>query len=464
MSLAGCSKSPPAGPRDLVVLVLDAVRKDHLSVYGYERDTSPTIDALARQGVMFDRAYTPAPWTLASVASLLTGNMPETHGAGTWSDDRSKGNPTALSGAAVTITERLKDAGYKTYCRSANPYLDLGVTQGFDRSETLPGNAQELVDWGLDAANEAGDRPLFLYLQFMDAHTARDLPTEFTNLYATPDAGERLPVHKTFDEWIIQQFRDGELERYRKNRIAVYDGAIRLIDREIARLLKGLEKRGRLDRTWVVVMSDHGEEFWDHFEIEEKCYHDSRGFFGVGHGHSLFEELVGIPLIVRGPEAAAGHRVRNPVSLVDLGPTLLDLMGPGEKIGEYTLGRSRAAALRGGEVERTPIFAQQLLYGHKRRTVIDVDDVKLIRSYDPREKDFLFDLKTDPHERDNRIDKDPERVTKLKAMLDAYFDALPKARDYDPSTIRGDTMNQLKQIGYVGGGAHPAESRKSDRK
>ncbi|MFN0206009.1 MAG: sulfatase [Planctomycetota bacterium] len=454
----GCSRKSADGPRDVVFILLDAVRRDHLSVYGYERDSSPNINKIAKEGVVFDRAYAPAPWTLATIASLFTANMPQTHGAGVWSDDRSHGSPTALSEHSVTLAERLKEYGYMSFCRSANAYISLGAEQGFDRSDTLPGNAKELVDWGLDAADEAGSRPMFLFLQFMDAHTARDLSDEFVNMYPTPGAGERSPRHRTFDPWIEKQFRGGDLKDFATNRIAVYDGAIHLIDREIGRLIKGLEKRGRLDRTWFVIVVDHGEEFWEHLEVQEKNYHDSRGYFGVGHGHTMFEELIQVPLILKGPEAKPGHRVQTPFSIVNVAPTLLDALGSGPKLGSYTFGKSAFETLKGAPLAREPIYSQQILYGHSRRAIIDIDDWKYIHSYDPRERGFLFNLNSDPKELNNLIDVERAKVEALKVKLETFFKSLPNASDFSPSAISDTAKDQLKGVGYLGGGKRPSSA------
>ncbi|MBI3819763.1 MAG: sulfatase [Planctomycetes bacterium] len=443
-----------------MILLLDAVRKDHFSCYGNARKTTPNIDQFANEGVTFDRAHACAPWTLASVASAFTGNMPETHGAGVWSDDRSSGTPTALDEKNVTFAERLKSAGYKSYCRSANPYLDLGCTQGFDKVETIPGNAEEVVDWGLESIKSAGDSPACLYLHFMDAHTTRDLPKQYVNKFETPGAGPRMPAHQGYDAYIENRFVGDELVKFSTHRLAVYDGAISYIDKAIGRLRKGLEARGRLDRTWFVILADHGEEFWDHLTEEEANYHDSRGYFGVGHGHTLFEELLQVPLVVAGPGVKAGARIKTPVSLIDLSPTLLDAVGMGPQVGGFTLGRSLLASFDGTEPERRPVYAQQSLYGHKRRAIIDTDDWKYIHSFDAREKDFLFDLKSDPLEKNNKLTAKPESAAELKLKMERFFDALPRAGSFDPSVIDLKTAEQLRNVGYLhSSGSRPAQPK-----
>lgn len=449
----GCSKKPADGPRDIVVILLDAVRADHLSCYGYGRPTTPVIDGIAREGVLFERAYTAAPWTLASVASIFTGNMPETHGAGVWSEDRSKGAPTGLSEVNITLAEKLKEAGYKSYCRAANPYIDLGCRQGFDKSEAIPGSADEIVDWGLDMTREAGESPLFLYLHFMDAHTTRDLSREYINKFPTPEAGPREPRHQSFGPFIQQHFSGDELVKFSAHRVGVYDGAIHYMDQAIGKLMKGLEKRGRLDRTWFVILADHGEEFWDHAADEEHNYVDSRGYYGVGHGHSLFEELLRVPFIIKGPETKAGHRVKTPVSLISVAPTLLECIGLSPKLANFTLGRSLAESLTGKEPARAPIFSQQVLYGHKRRCVIDTDDWKYIYSFNPGEKNFMFQLKTDPLEKNNVIASNDERAKQLGEKMNIFFNALPKAANFDPSDMSPATAEMLRNIGYLGGAA-----------
>lgn len=461
IAVVSCSGKKPAssGPRDIVVILLDAVRRENVSTYGYHRKTTPVIDAIAGDGVVFERAYSAAPWTLASVATLFTGNFPATHGAGVWADDRSTGSPTALPDHAVTLAGRLKEIGYKTYARSANPYLQLGCGQGFDITETIPGSANELVEWGLERANETGDAPMFLYLQFMDAHTSRDLSREFASMYPADTPGPRTPSHQLFDDWIEKQFRGDELASFAKHRVAVYDGAIHSMDRAVGKLMKGLEKRGRLDRTWIVILSDHGEEFWDHLDIQEKSYHDSRGYFGVGHGHTLFEELIQVPLIIKGPEVTAATRIKTPVSLVHIAPTLLNVAGLDGKLGNYTYGRPLTGTLAGAEPPREPVYSQQILYGHKRRCIIDEQDWKLIISFDAREKPLLFHLSDDPHEKNDVYAKEPERAAQLRARLTEFFDTLPRASSFDATPIDGSTADQLRNVGYLKNSNPPVASR-----
>jgi arylsulfatase A-like enzyme len=450
-----------SGPVDVVLCVVDALRADRLTCYGNARPTSPHVDALARSGVRFERAYTAAPWTLPSVASLLTSQMPSSHGAGAWQDDRGHDLPTPLGKPTPALAARLREHGYRALFRGTNPYLTMGCCQEVDDQELIPGSAKEVVDWALEEGAAHRDRSVFMYLHFMDVHTAHDLSDADANRFPTPEAGPRTREHLSFELAFEKSLAGLELDKFATHRLATYDGALAATDRELGRLIREFPRsRGSRPVLWILT-SDHGEEFWEHLALEQTHYHNSRGYCGAGHGHSLFEELLRVPLVFAGPGVARGAVVKTPVSLLDVAPTILDVLGLPRRVGSVTHGRSLLTALGGNEPERIPLYAQQILYGHRKRSILDVDDWKLIQAYDARESSLLFHLTDDPGETRDRKSEEPTRAEALRARLEAYFEALPGP---DTARLAGavseGTASGLRAVGYLGGvKSRPAESK-----
>lgn len=321
-----------AGRRASVLLiVLDTVRAESLSAYGRQRPTSPGLDRLAAQGVRFERAFSTAPWTLPSHASLLTGR---------WPHELSTNWLSALDNAAPTLGEVLSGKGYATAAFSANfEYVsrEAGLGRGFahfDDYGVTPGqvvkasalgnyltNARRLRDLlnyyqlaGRRSAEEvnarflrwldrSGERPVFAMLNFFDAHHPYIVPPPFLSRFGPNRAGEYS--------------LSGEAARHSPDldqaMVDDYESAIAYLDHNLSLLFEALAARGRLDDTIVVVTADHGEEFGEHGVYE--------------HGHSLYRPSVQVPLIIRfPPKVPAGRQVSEPVSGRDVPATIMDLL------------------------------------------------------------------------------------------------------------------------------------------
>lgn len=456
--LAGSCRRESSQALDVVVCLVDALRADRLSCYGAPRPTSPEIDALAREGVLFERAHAAAPWTLPSIATLFTGAMPSTHGAGAWQEVRGEGNPTSLDEALPTLAERVRSHGYRAFARGANPYLELGCLRGFERASVLPGTARNLVDWAIEAAEGAGDRPLFLYLHFMDVHTSRDVPEDFIAKYPTPEAGPRGPEHLTFSAALDAPLHGAELARFATHRLAVYDGAVSYVDQEIGRLRRSLRAARGRPALWIVA-ADHGEEMWEHEAVERESYPAAAGHHGAGHGQALFEELLRVPWIVAGPGVARGARIRTPVSLADFASTLLDFLGisPHAAPGGRSLRPSLAA---GTEPARIPILAEQILYGREKRSLLRADDTKLIFAIGGGERSLAFDLAADPGEATDMLRSWGDTgAFAARGELNAAFEGLPRRGAFAESALDEATLGQLRNVGYLGGAGSRPSSR-----
>ena len=304
---------------NVLVICIDVLRADHVGTYGYDRATTPSLDVLADSGVVFEAARSPAAWTKPSVPSYFTGRFPHQHGVYLASRSRDGKLVTdVLAPEEVTFAELFKAEGYRTFGVVANPTIagEFGFAQGFDeythRDEDAEVIGQRFLDWLDDADRE---QPFFAYVHFNDVHLPYDPPGRYRTAFGDGTAGSDF----SNDSWKLLKRRilEGKTQisdSDRQGMIDLYDGELKYTDAQIGEILASLEQRELLDETLIVVLSDHGEELLD------------RG--GIDHGSSLYDELLGVPLIFRFPGGTpAGVRIEEPVSLVDVLPTLADYLG-----------------------------------------------------------------------------------------------------------------------------------------
>ena len=352
--------TPSPNPKRLVLLFVDTLRHDHLSFYGYERDTTPALTEVFSDSLVADGLRTVSPWTLPAVRSLLTGEQPEA-----WFD-------------APNLPERLARAGFYSHAIVTNAYL----TTVFDMQRGWSGHtyevllpAEQLVDEALEVLERHRDRDLLLMVHFMDPHLPYQEPEGFQGLYAGPAPQGLEQVNRSsLARHDPRQEGFEEAVRYVRDR---YDQNIRYVDEHAARLV-----RGAGDDATVALFSDHGEEFWEHGAFE--------------HGHSFYDEVLRVPLLLRDPHLPAGG-VSLHGSLMDLAPTLLELL---ELDSPQGTGRSLVPAMLGDQAslaalaERPQVFGRPLYDGDGWSVLLQ--DRKWI-TRDGRER--LYDLGEDPQER-----------------------------------------------------------------
>jgi len=295
------------GPPNIVVIVIDSLRAGNLSCYGYHRTTSPSIDSLASRGTMWTACVSQAPWTLPSFASILTGTTPRSHGAG-----RRRNQEYGIPPAAPYLPDLLREEGYATYGHLNVSFIDEGhgFMRGFQsfRCENAgDADADEVVDRFTDwADSREDDGPFFALLHLFDPHQHYAPPAPYDTLFGPDPEVDR---HAWEVDGTGRPLDTENLEHY----MALYDGEIAFADAEVGRLLGYLRDRGLDERTLVVVVADHGEEFLEHG--------------GVDHGHTFYQELLHVPLIISGPGVPRGCTDSSWVGSYDLSPTLLRLAG-----------------------------------------------------------------------------------------------------------------------------------------
>jgi len=315
MAAGGCSEPRAAlEGYNLVLVNIDTLRADHLGCYGYERDTSPFLDSLCRNGVVFERANSNSSYTRESVTALFTGRLPSSSGSTGWNAVPVRDTPT--------LAERLDAAGYATALFSNTVMLRRpGFDRGFDTARHLSrkwnssGEEGRLSDQVLDHVARRGARPFFIYVHYLDPHAPYQPRADaLAALGAQPhDAPVALyeDVAPELAKLRSRGFGPGD-PRF-DDMVARYDAEIRSTDSALRALVEGLERHSVLDQTLIIITADHGEEFLEHDYIE--------------HGWTLYDEVIRVPLLFHAPGALKPARTRIGASHVDIVPTVLDLLG-----------------------------------------------------------------------------------------------------------------------------------------
>jgi arylsulfatase A-like enzyme len=438
---------PSPGPPNVVLYIIDTLRADHLQAYGYPRPTSPRIDGLAREGLTFERAYAHSVWTKPSVGSLLTGRLPDEHGA---IDDVARLGPDVPQ-----IATLLRRAGYRTFGFQANG--GVGRLFGFDRDYDYFLGSPDLWE-GLDKhqVSTVGSRivhekilaqadrlrePFFLLVQTGDPHSPYE-PRDPFRTFVKGSPFDGLGWAEGLARWSAASFhRQGEEYRLlQEYMVGLYDGEIRHNDLQFGRLLDFLKQRGVYDRTAVFLTADHGEDQTD------------RGP-EVGHGTTFWEHVARVPLIFKPPGRTRAARVATPVQHVDVLPTILDMAGQGRPDG---LAGDSLFDAAGGLLGPRPIRISRFRDREIRRLewegrAVIVGPWKLIHDDVRRARYALYDLARDPRESDNLWDpREPQAPVAFRALHAELIrrPAGPAAAP-PPATLPESLREELRALGYV---------------
>ena len=425
-------------PPNLLILSVDTLRPDHLSCYGYQNMTTPVIDRLAAEGILFEQAVTPVPLTGPSFASILTGTYPQTHG--------SRQNLHPLRPEALTLAEHLRSQGYRTAAFVSGYPLRRsfsGLDQGFDlyqdRFSFFDGfkllRPFERLGWitlQLERKAEAVDplvrgwltrhssQPFFIWVHYFDPH----MP------YTPPCAGESgVPrSRQRLMHGISKEAIDPETFERMLN---LYDGEIASADRSIGRIVSFLKEAGLLDRTLIVFVSDHGESFGHDYLFD--------------HANRLYDDTVRIALILRPPALLPkGVRFRPQVQSIDLFPTILSLLkieGPAAEGQAIALSQNHPfSPFAYLETEGHPSFpVERPLKG------IRTERWKYIASAIDRQE-ALYDLSVDPGETINVAATHPEETVEFRVLLAEW---MSKGHPSPPPPLSEEQIRHLKSLGYL---------------
>ena len=450
---------------NVVFILIDALRADHLPIYGYSRQTAPNLTNLAGQGMTFTKMYAQASYTRPSIATIFSSLYPAVH----------KANDTLdyLAGSITVLPEILQAAGYKTFGISANANISptFGYSQGFDEfrvwktrsafrftvmgklaenvigrsrlgpilgehGEIVP-RADAITDITLRWVSQGRTEPVFLYVHYIDPHDPYRPPSPYDQAFnfrrdspmraggvdplkLLPNGQDREKVGRTLDQ---------------------YDGEILYTDSQVDRLLKGLKEMGVLDNALVIVTADHGEEFFEHGKDI--------------HGKSLYEEVLHIPFLMSWPGRIPGGKAYHGIAgLVDIMPTILSLVGIDPPAGIQ--GLSFAAQLFDSNIAmpKRKLFAQVVQSGFSLEMVRD-GRYKLIRQVSGPQKGLeeFYDLVKDPLERTNIALQAQAQVADLKRELDTFNKLASQAaslvRAEQVEKLDRDTERALRSLGYI---------------
>ncbi|MDX1645410.1 MAG: sulfatase [Thermoanaerobaculia bacterium] len=412
-------------PLSVLLVVVDSLRADRLGAYGAARPSTPNIDTLAARGALFENAFSQTNWTLPSMASIVSGLYPSHHGV--------TETKRRLAPAETHLPRLLARNGFLTAGFHAGGFVDprYGFADGYDRYQRL----DDLADLGpvVRWLESHRHHPFFLFLHTYDVHAPyTTVPEEYWRLYAD-DSTEAL------GEFLDAKPATLPPEELTAERLAafsdLYDGEIRYVDDRLGALFEVLDRLDLADGTLVVFTSDHGEEFGDHGFVEHRT-------------GNLHQELTRVPLILAGPGVSPGRRVTTPVELVDLLPTLAELLDLDGLESEALDGASFVPLLAAGEGRGDSARGERLAWSEfdqlrsvrTRRWTLILDAAGAVR---------LYDRESDPAETLDVATKHPEITARLLEQLRRRREATRGERRTDPVEIDDELLEQLRALGYV---------------
>ena len=448
-------------PYNLLVIAVDTLRADMLGSYGNDQGLTPHLDALARRGYRLADLSSPAPWTLPSFATLMTGLQPQTHEAGRRLVIEGKLHNDQISRLEPghrTLAEILSEAGFRTAGFYTNVFLNpsFGLHRGFDEYQGFESlaRAETVVDEALEWLEPVGEERFFLFVHLLDPHSPYRPPPEFCQEVAgrlvprdsepsTGDAeGGEAPCRA------VRSVKESKIPRDQRPWAgALYRAEVAYADAQIGRLLAALEARSDGDRTVVVLMSDHGEELWEHEEQRLALgYHPL-----AGHGHSHYQELVHVPAILAVP-GQEPREVFQGAETVDLFPTLLALLGLEPPPNQ---GRDLRPQLTGERISEPLRISDFQLYGTPRWSARR-GPWKLVVMPGEDEVLELYNLEEDPEERENLAAEQPDLVAALRQGAEEEFVARAGQRlgrtvgeTGQAAQLGEEELERLRALGYI---------------
>jgi arylsulfatase A-like enzyme len=468
------TRAPKSRPNVLVYMI-DTLRPDHSSLYGYARNTTPFLKKLGESGIVFDDCQAQATWTKPSTASLLTSLYSFTHAIVNDYD--------TIPSGATTMAAQMRAAGYVTASLIANPFAGriTGLQRGFDYLSdwaVVQRHRKDAVDRGTDSAavnqvvfpwlDHHHDEPFFLYVHTTDPHAPYRPPAEFEAKFANPK--ETPAFNHEYEEFRdASQYGGGAVftramcrkkgidpDQFIQQAMDRYDGEILHNDHSLEMLAGKLKQLGILDNTLIVVVSDHGEEFWEH------------GW--TAHGHTLYQELTHCVLVLWNPKIfRTPRRIAEPAQLIDVMPTVLDLLGL--KVPDVAQGQSLAPLAFGRPFQRRglvmssrfahpgPPSSVSVPENHTNTLALLDSNWKLIYRDKAKQAGInrveLYDRRSDRGDKKNVAALHPKEVEERMAEINRWIAAQTRIRGAlgkgEKSALDPHTLEQLRSLGYIGG-------------
>ena len=437
----GCGRAPgktpaPTSKPNVIIVLVDTLRADHMGSYEYDRPTTPFLDQFATESVVFDRARSQAGCTFPSVNSLLTSRYP-------FDFIRQGEGQMGIPDEYPSIAEILKTRGYTTIAVSASPIVratpskenpNAGFDRGFDvfDEKCLWGNAKCVNKRAAKVLRNVQE-PFFLYLHYMDPHGHYSPPAEYAKQFATEYEGYDFIAEGDHNPIAEMLYNDGpEIEisdRDIQHLLDLYDDEIRYFDGQFELLVDQLRDQGLFENSLIVLTSDHGEEFLEHGH--------------VGHCRGVWDTLTRVPLMVRLPGASATGRVEEAVQLVDVVPTILNTLGADGDFPTFE-GATLVPALEGGPPSRTYAFADQSRYRatDDGRWQLILDGVESTAT--------LYDLHSDPLQQTDLFTGSHPEVDRLSAALNQWLRDTGQWVNFDQALAASKAKEEeLKALGYL---------------
>lgn len=439
------AQAAPEKDFNIALITIDTLRADHLSCYGYKRETSPNIDKIAEEGLRFNNVIAPSSWTAPSMVSLFTSTYPINHGVvyGLQWKRHKKYSQDVFSEELTTLPEVLNTLGYTTFGVSSNHNLtaDLGFARGFHYFK-YAGNANSA-----DGVNEIvwswedkikGAKKFFLWVHYMDPHHPYHDRFPWIAQYTSPSLTRALNfTDKTAKELNRNRSTLKNNPEHLSNLIALYDSEINYVDSHVGQLI---QKFGLGKNTLLIITSDHGEEFLEHGII--------------GHAQNLHRETIQVPLIIKPPYSSEKKVINEPTNLIDVVPTILDILDvepPAHALGKSALKKDGLSLF----LKKMFMRSKECKYDFAELDrVLNLKAVispqwKYIYDY-TNETEQLYNIKSDPGELTNLADKNLNKCKKLKEDLLSWVSGAKKYSSAKQQVqLSEEQEEKLQALGYL---------------
>ncbi len=423
-------------PQNVIVILVDALRADHLGFAGYSRPTSPTLDAFAKESLIFTQAISQSSYTKPVIASLFTSLYPSQHNVFRNTRHDAAGNfiSDVLDDSFKTMAEYLRDAGFNTagFLEQAQLRSYMGFAQGFYYYKPDMGTASEINEGFFHWLPLNKHRKFFAYLHYLDVHAPYVPPPKYRDMFGSFDHSTSFP--EQVKDW--QKFKgdvtDGNItltQTEAEQLKALYDAEIRAFDDDMAALFARLKKERVYDNSLIIITADHGDEFLEHGSVD--------------HAHTLYDELLRVPLMIRFPKGAHRGVVNTQVQTIDVLPTILEFCEI--DLDPHVMGHSLLAYKNGAnEHQQFPVFSE-------RADLISMRTEKFKYIYNMELKTGeLYNLQNDPDESKNLADEDAKAAAQMQSEILRWAEITRKAMT-DQSGVKVDekSVKELRSLGYI---------------